>query len=142
MDVSVTTRFDVCGLSKGIFPYEYVKSFRVLNETEIPPKSAFDSELCGTSISDNDYKRVKFVWEYHEMKTVKDLLIWYNNLDVKPFVYAIRAQRELFKKFDLDMFKDGVSLPGLSEKVIHQSYLKNLKPLEKNIGTPFELPIN
>ncbi|ETL27128.1 hypothetical protein L916_19299 [Phytophthora nicotianae] len=46
------------------------------------------------------------------MKSIKDLLVWYNNLDVKPFVQAIKAQRELFKKFDLDMFYDDVSLPA------------------------------
>jgi hypothetical protein len=50
------------------------------------------------------------------MKTLKDYLIWYNNLDVVPFIKAIKKQRELFKRFDLDMFCDGVSLPGLSEK--------------------------
>lgn len=132
----------VCGLCKGLFPYEYVKSFDVLNQTEIPPKSAFDSELRGTSISYNDYERVKYIWEQYEMKTVEDLLIWYNNLDVKPFVRAIEAQRELFKKFDLDMFSNGVSLPGLSEKVMYQSCFKNLKPLKKLIGTPFDVPIN
>jgi hypothetical protein len=130
----------VCGLSKGVFPYEYVKSFEVLNETEIPSKSAFDSSLRGTSISDDDYERVKFVWGHYGMKSIKDLLVWYNNLDVKPFVKAIKAQRELFKKFDLDMFSDGVSLPGLSEKVMYQTCFKSLKPIEKPKGIRFEFP--
>ncbi|ETL50244.1 hypothetical protein L916_00478, partial [Phytophthora nicotianae] len=35
----------VCGLGKGIIPYEYITSFDVLHETEIPPKSAFGSKL-------------------------------------------------------------------------------------------------
>ncbi|RAW24851.1 hypothetical protein PC110_g18727 [Phytophthora cactorum] len=61
------------------------------------------------------------------MKTVKDLLIWYNNLDVVPFIKAIEAQRELFKRFDLDMFTDGVSLPGLSEKVMYQTCFNELQ---------------
>ncbi|KAG2873666.1 hypothetical protein PC118_g24292 [Phytophthora cactorum] len=107
----------VCGLGKGIFPYENITSFNVLNEIKVPPQSAFDSKLRGTSITGDDYERVKFVWEYYDMKSIKDLLIWYNNLDVVPFIKAIKAQRELFKRFDLDMFADGVSLPGLSEKL-------------------------
>lgn len=87
-------KFAVCGLGKGLFPYEYIKSFNVLSETKVPPQSAFDSELRGTSISYDDYKRVQFVWEHYEMMSIKDLLIWYNNLDVVPFIKAIKAQRE------------------------------------------------
>ncbi|EGZ17269.1 hypothetical protein PHYSODRAFT_331270 [Phytophthora sojae] len=87
----------VCGLGKGIFPYEYITSFDVLSQPEVPPKSAFDSALRSTSISDEDYVRVQFVWEHYGMKSIKDLLIWYINLDVVPFIKAINAQRELFK---------------------------------------------
>ncbi|GMF41772.1 unnamed protein product [Phytophthora lilii] len=57
----------VCGLGKGLFPYEYITAFNVLNQTTIPPKSAFDSKLRGTSITSDDYERVKFVWDYYEM---------------------------------------------------------------------------
>ncbi|KAG3003206.1 hypothetical protein PC120_g19247 [Phytophthora cactorum] len=116
---------------KGLFPYEYIKAFEVLNETNIPLKSAFDSALRGTSITNADYERVKFVWKHYEMKSIKDLLIWYNNLDVVPFIKAIEAQRELFKRFDLDMFADGVSLPGLSEKVMYQTCFNELQHPKK-----------
>ncbi|GMF40252.1 unnamed protein product [Phytophthora lilii] len=121
----------VCGLGKGLFPYEYITAFNVLNQTTIPPKSTFNSKLRGTSITKDDYERVKFLWEYYEMKSIKDLLIWYNNLDVVPFIKAIKAQRELFKRFDLDMFADGVSLPGLSEKVMYQTCFNNLQYPDK-----------
>ncbi|KAG2983839.1 hypothetical protein PC120_g24353 [Phytophthora cactorum] len=108
--------------------------------TTIPPKSAFDSNFRGTSITDDDYERVKFVWEYYEMKSIKDLLIWYNNLDVVPFIKAIKAQRELFKRFDLDMFADGVSLPGLSEKVMYQTCFKTLQYLDKKPANALQFP--
>ncbi|KAG3096551.1 hypothetical protein PC121_g2533 [Phytophthora cactorum] len=130
----------VCGLGKGLFPYEYITAFNVLNQTTIPPKSAFDSKLRGTSITDDDYERVKFVWEYNEMKSIKDLLIWYNNLDVVPFIKAIKAQRELFKRFDLDMFADGVSLPGLSEKVMYQTCFNNLQYPDKKPANALQFP--
>ncbi|GMF46245.1 unnamed protein product [Phytophthora lilii] len=102
--------------------------------------SAFDSKLRGTSITKDDYERVKFVWEYYEMKSIKDLLIWYNNLDVVPFIKAIKAQRELFKRFDLDMFADGVSLPGLSEKVMYQTCFNNLRYPDKKPANAFQFP--
>jgi hypothetical protein len=111
----------LCGLGKGLFCYEYITSFDKLNETALPPKQAFDSKLKGTTISDDDYKRLEFVWSHYEMKTVKDLLIWYNNLDVEPFVDAVKKQREFYKTFDLDMLTDGVSLPSLAEKVMYQT---------------------
>ncbi|KAG2882478.1 hypothetical protein PC117_g26215 [Phytophthora cactorum] len=130
----------VCGLGKGLFPYEYITAFNVLNQTTIPPKSAFDSKLRGTSITGDDYERVKFVWEYYDMKSIKDLLVWYNNLDVVPFIKAIKAQRELFKRFDLDMFADGVSLPGLSEKVMYQTCFSNLQYPDKKPANAFKFP--
>lgn len=127
-----------CELSKGVFPYEYITSFNVLNETALPPKSAFYSKLRCTNISDNEYKRLQFVWKHYEMKTIKDLLIWYNNLDVGPFIKAIQKQRELFKRFDLDMFCDGVSLPGLSEKVMYKT--QELIFPSKAPGEAFDFP--
>ncbi|KAG6592630.1 uncharacterized protein IUM83_12462 [Phytophthora cinnamomi] len=125
---------------RGLFPYEYITSFNVLSQTSIPPQSAFDSKLRGTSISSDDYERVKFVWQYYEMKSIKDLLVWYNNLDVVPFIKAIKAQRELFKRFDLDMFADGVSLPGLSEKVMYQTCFNNLQYPDKKPANAFQFP--
>ncbi|RAW31983.1 hypothetical protein PC110_g11683 [Phytophthora cactorum] len=130
----------ICGLGKGLFPYEYITSFNVLIETQIPPKAAFDSKLRGTSISNDEYERVKWVWEYYDMKTIKDLLVWYNNLDVVPFIKAIKSQRELFKRFDLDMFVDGVSLPGLSEKVMYQACFDNLKYPSRTPAKAFQFP--
>ncbi|KAG3126362.1 hypothetical protein PI124_g22175 [Phytophthora idaei] len=130
----------VCGLGKGLFPYEYISSFSVLNETQVPSKSAFDSKHRGTKISDEDYERVKWVWGYYGMKTIKGLLVWYNNLDVVPFIKAIKSQRELFKRFDLDMFVDCVSLPGLSEKVMYQTCFDNLQYPSKKPAKAFQFP--
>ncbi|KAG3105520.1 hypothetical protein PI125_g13421 [Phytophthora idaei] len=74
------------------------------------------------------------------MKTINDLLVWYNNLDVVLYIKAIKAQRELFKGFGLDMFTDGVSLPGLSEKVMYQTCFKNLQYPSKKPAKAFRFP--
>ncbi|KAG2861556.1 hypothetical protein PC113_g7056 [Phytophthora cactorum] len=100
----------------------------------------FDSKLRGTSITSDDYERVKFVWGYYGMKSIKDLLVWYNNLDVVPFIKAIKAQRELFMRFDLNMFTNGVSLPGLSEKVMYQTCYNNLQYPDKKPANAFQFP--
>ena len=51
------------------------------------------------------------------MKTLKDLLIFYNNSDTYPFLKALNRQASLYREYDLDMLKDAPSLPGLSLKI-------------------------
>ena len=55
-----------------------------------------------------------------KLLTVKDLLKWYNNLDVGPMLKACLKQKEFYYMFNLDMYKDGFSLPGLSENILFQ----------------------
>ncbi|KAJ8566256.1 hypothetical protein ON010_g6870 [Phytophthora cinnamomi] len=96
------------------------------------------SSLRCSHISDDEYWRAQFVWNHYGMKTIEDYLIWYNNLDVVPFIKAIQKQRELLKGFDLGMFCDGVSLPGLSEKVMYQT--QELIFPDYKLGKPFDFP--
>ncbi|GMF65754.1 unnamed protein product [Phytophthora lilii] len=102
--------------------------------------SPFDSKLRGTNITDDDYEQVKFVWGYYGMTSIKDLLVWYNNLNVVPFIKAIKAQRELFMRFDRDMFADGEYLPGLSEKVMYHTCFNNLQYPDKAPANAFQFP--
>ena len=55
------------------------------------------------------------------MKTFKDFLEWYNNLDVLPFIEAVEKMKTFYKDKKLDLFKDGVSLPGLVLKYLMKS---------------------
>ena len=48
------------------------------------------------------------------MKSMRDFLVWYNNRDVVPFLEAIDKQFTFYKQQNIDMFKDGVSVPGLT----------------------------
>ena len=57
-------------------------------------------------------------WNNNNMKTFKDFLEWYNNLDVIPFVEVIEKMKVFYKNKKLDLFKDGVSLPGLVLKYL------------------------
>ena len=43
-----------------------------------------------------------------------DYLIWYNNRDVTPYLEAISKQFAFYCDRDIDMFKDGISVPGRS----------------------------
>ena len=101
-------------LQKGQFPYEYMDNLRKLDDRVLPPQSAFFSRLKNEGISNDDYTRCQAVWRDNGMETMRDYLIWYNNRDVTPFLEAISKQFAFYRDRDIDMFKDGISVPGLS----------------------------
>ena len=103
-----------CELQKGHFPYEYMDNLRKLDDRVLPPQSAFFSRLKNEGISNDDYARCQAVWRDNGMETMRDYLIWYNNRDVTPFLEAISKQFAFYCDRDIDMFKDGISVPGLS----------------------------
>ena len=99
---------------KGFFPYEWLDCLEKLNETSLPPHSAFYSKLRRTNISEEEYAVVVRAWQDKKMKSVRDLLVWYNNLDVKPFLLALDSQSEIYKEKGIDMLTRAISLPGLA----------------------------
>ena len=50
-------------IRKGVYPYEDMDSWEKFEETTIPPKEAFYSELKLENITDEDYSHVQKVWE-------------------------------------------------------------------------------
>ena len=103
-----------CELQKGHFPYEYMDGIGKLADRALPPQAAFYSQLKSEEISDADYARCQAVWHDNKMETLRDYLIFYNNLDVTPFLEAISKQFTFYRDRGIDMFKDGISVPGLS----------------------------
>ena len=103
-----------CELQKGHFPCEYMDGIGKLEDSALPPQEAFYSRLKNEGTSDEDYARCQAVWCDNGMKTMRDFLVWYNNRDVVPFLDAIDKQFAFYKQQNIDMFKDGVSVPGLT----------------------------
>ena len=103
-----------CELGKGHFPYEYMDDLQKLDERSLPPQAVFYSRLKNEGISNDDYARCQAVWRDNGMETLREYLIWYNNRDVTPFLDAIAKQAGFYKQHNIDRFKDGISVPGLS----------------------------
>ena len=103
-----------CELGKGHFPYEYMDDLQKLEDRVLPPQSAFYSRLKNEGISDEDYARCQAVWHDNRMTTLRQFLVWYNNRDVVPFLEAIDKQFAFYQQQRIDMFKDGISVPGLT----------------------------
>ena len=51
-------------LRKGVYPYGYMDSWEKFDETALPPKEAFYSNLNLEDISDEDYKYAQKEWDY------------------------------------------------------------------------------
>ena len=111
--------FNPNGLRKSIFPYEFLDSFEKLNYPiqEITRRD-FYSTLKNQGITDDDWFEFKENIKKYNWTTLLDLLRYYNNLDVKPFLEAVINQRKFFYDLNIDMFKDGFSLPSLAEKIM------------------------
>ena len=71
-------------LRKGVYPYECMDSWEKFDETSIPPKEDFYSELNLEAISDEDYAHAPKVWdifeinnrgEYHDLYVLKRYII-------------------------------------------------------------------
>jgi hypothetical protein len=88
---------------KGIFPYDYIDSFERLEETVLPCKEAFYSELTEEPISDSDYYHAKKVWDCFHIKTIGEYADLYLKTDVLLLADVFEAFRDTCKKtYDLD----------------------------------------
>ena len=59
------------------------------------------------------------------MAAFKDFLIWYNNLDVGPFVKAVEKWQEQYFHEGLDVFKTAISLPGIARQKLYKYAFEN-----------------
>ena len=78
-------------LRKDVYPYEYINSWKKINENALPPKEAFYSELNLEGIFDADYEYVKNVWEAFAIKNLAechDLYVQCNTLLLADFLSA------------------------------------------------------
>ena len=57
-------------LRKGVYPYEYVDSWKRFTETSLPDKKSFYSELYLEDITDEDYTYAQKVFEEFKLKNL------------------------------------------------------------------------
>ena len=84
------------------------------NETTIPPKEAFYSELNLEGISDADYEHVKKVWEAFEIKNLGE----YHDLYVQCDTFLLADVFENFRNKCIEIYEldpaHFLSAPGLA----------------------------
>ena len=105
--------------NKGFFPYEWFDCYEKLDYLICDLKiEYFNSSLKNSKMKQEDFDSLMTTCKSLNVIYVRDLLKWYNNLDVGPMLKACLKQKEFYYKFKLDMYKDGFSLPGLSENIL------------------------
>ena len=68
-------------LRKGVYPYEYMGSWATFEETSLPDKKAFYSELYLENITDKDYTPAQKVFEEFNLKNLSDYHDLYDQSD-------------------------------------------------------------
>lgn len=146
---------------KGFFPYEYpnLSPDTLLEVTELPSVEQFFSVLNNENtlyrdsaefdLEDEELNKaepkhvrkrrvikanhdfMKDIWEEKRMHNLYDLLEWYTNLDVGPFLEALMKFRDSILNFPharIDFNKETVSMPGvaqtISKAMIHYRVMK------------------
>ena len=99
---------------KGVYPYEYMDSFKRFSENKLPEKCKFFSSLKDECLSEKDYLKAADIWNMFKMNSMGDHYDLYLETDVLLLA-------DVFEKFintGLDYYKldpcHYFSSPGLS----------------------------
>ncbi|CAH0404376.1 unnamed protein product [Chilo suppressalis] len=89
---------------KGVFPYNYIKSFKDLNKTFLPEKFHFYDDLTESDITDEKYVYALKVWDHFRCNTILDYSILYLKTDVLLLADVIENLRRSCKiNYGLDL---------------------------------------
>jgi len=105
------------GHTKSWFPYEWFDSSDKLGCEGLPPYRCWFSKLKNAFVlSPEETEDCQHIFQERGMQTFADWLRYCNNLDVGPFLEALETMRGFYA--NPDIFKDVVSLPGVSLKYL------------------------
>ena len=101
-------------LRKGVYPYEDMDSWEKFDETSLPDKKAFYSNLNLEDISDEDYAHAQKVWDVFEINNLGE----YHDLYVQSDTLLLADVYENFRNMCLNIYELDpvyfVSAPGLA----------------------------
>ena len=101
-------------LRKSVYPYEYIDDWERFNETALPSKKDFYSNLNLEYIKDKHYEHAKNVWNTFKIRNLGE----YHDLHIQSDTLLLSDVFETFRKtcikeYELDPCYFG-SAPGLS----------------------------
>ena len=100
-------------LRKGVYPYEYMDGWDKFNETSIPSKESFYSNLTMENMSETDYRHANNVFKTFKINNLGD----YHDLYVQSDTLLLADVFENFRKACIKTYEldpaHFISLPGL-----------------------------
>ena len=110
--------------TKSWLSYEWFDSAAKLDYEGLPPYGCWFSQLKNSFVlTPKEYDQCKRVFQEQGMQTFGDWLEYYNNLDVTPFLETLEKMKA-FYTIGVDIFKDAVSLPGVSMQYVLRRTLR------------------
>ena len=104
-----------CKTTKSWFPYEWFDRPEKLDYQGLPDYPHWYSKLKNEfTLKLSEWKACKQTFREKGMKTFKDWVRYYNNLDVAPGLEALEKMRNFYTEKGIDIMKDAVSIPGVS----------------------------
>ena len=104
-----------CKTTKTWFPYEWFDRAEKLDHPGLPDYAHWYSKLKnGFTLKISEWKECKQLFQEKGMKTFKDWVRYYNDLDVAPGLEALQKMKNFYTEKGIDIMKDAVSIPGVS----------------------------
>jgi len=105
---------EVMKKNKGVYPYDYMESFSRFNETSLPKREDFYSQLNDENISEEEHKHAQRVWDVFGLKNLGE----YHDLYLKIDVFLLADVFQNFRETCLHHYRldpcHYMSSPGLS----------------------------
>ena len=104
-----------CKAVKSWFPYEWFDRPEKLDYPGLPDYPHWYSKLKDEfTLKLSEWKACQKLFREKGMKTFKDWVRYYNNLDVAPGLEALQKMKNFYTEKGIDIMKDAVSIPGVS----------------------------
>ena len=104
-------------LRKGVYPYEYMDNWERFNETSLPSKESFYSNLNMENIEDIDYRHGNNVFNQFKLNNLGEYDDLYVQRDILLADVFENFRDMCWKEYELDP-AHFLSLPGLHGKHI------------------------
>ena len=106
-------KFDLL-LRKGVYPYEYMDSWKRFKEKSLPDKESFYSELNTEHITNEDYAHAQLVWNTFNIKNLGE----YHDLYVQSNTALLALVFKSFRDKCIEIYKldpaHFLTAPGLA----------------------------
>ena len=94
-------------IRKGIYPYEYMSSWDKFNETSLPSKGHFYSNLYMSGVGDKEYEHARNVWREFKIRNMGEYHDLYLKTDTMLLANVFESFRSVcMKNYGLDPVKN------------------------------------